>query len=53
MYTQEEISSYIEIYQRQLDKLLLDRKELNKVIANAKKQKQYWEELDERQTRIF
>ena len=52
-YTQEEVLRNIETFKTQEEKLLQQRKELNKTIRETKKQILYWEELDLSQLKIF
>ena len=52
-YTQKEVLKNIETFKTQEEKLLQQRKELNKSINDTRKQIQYWEELDISQLKIF
>jgi hypothetical protein len=52
-YTQKEVLRNIETFKTQEEKLLQQRKELNKTIRETKKQILYWEELDLSQLKIF
>jgi hypothetical protein len=52
-YTQEEVIRNIDTFKTQEEKLLQQRKELNKTLGEIRKQILYWEELDLSQLKIF
>lgn len=52
-YTPEEVLSKLNILKTQEEKLLEDRKELNRVILDKRKSIKYWEELDLNQYKAF
>ncbi len=52
-YTAKEVQSHINILKTNLEQLILNRKELNKTIANKKKNVKYWEEFDLSQLKAF
>jgi hypothetical protein len=52
-YTQEEVLKNIEMFKTQEEKLLQQRKELNKSMNDTRKQIQYWEDLDLSQLKMF
>ena len=52
-YTQEEITSNLNVLKTQEESLLLDRKELNQKIRDKRKNIKYYEEMDLSQYKAF
>lgn len=52
-YSQEEIIKNISYFSLTEEKLLLERKELNKKILTIKKQKEFWLKFDKSQLKLF
>ena len=52
-YSQEEVFKNISIFNKKEEDLINERKELNKAIAQTRKQKEYWESLDLRQLKLL
>ena len=52
-YTQKEINSFISSLSDSLDLMKKERTTLSQNINNAKKQIQYWENLDKSQLKMF
>ncbi len=53
LYTQEEITSNLNVLKTQEESLLLDRKELNQKIRDKRKNIKYYEEMDLSQYKAF
>lgn len=52
-YSQEEIIKNISYFSLTEEKLLLERKELNKKILTIKKQKEFWIKFNKSQLKLF
>ena len=52
-YTQQEVLRNIKVFEKQEEDLLQQRKEINKSLLHARKQIEYWRELDISQLKIF
>lgn len=52
-YSQEEIIKNISYFSLTEEKLLLERKELNKKILTIKKQKEFWLKFNKSQLKLF
>ena len=53
VYSQKQVLKNINIFRDREDELLLQRKELNKVLFRVRKQKEYWETLDVSQLKLI
>ncbi len=53
IYNQKEVLKNINIFRDREDELLLQRKELNKILARVRKQKDYWVNLYINQLKLF
>ena len=52
VYSHKEVLKNINIFRDREEELLLQRKELNKVLFRIRKQKEYWENLDMSQLKL-
>jgi hypothetical protein len=52
-YTKKEIDSKINVLTTQMNDLIFERKALNKLVAEKRKQVTYWEEFDLSQYKAF
>jgi hypothetical protein len=52
-YTHEEILKNISVFDKIEEDLLIKRKEINRQLLETRKQKEYWNELDLSQLKIF
>jgi hypothetical protein len=53
VYTQQEVLQHINLFTYKEDKLVNERKELNKELQRIRKQKEYWLNLDLSQLKLL